>query len=161
MKTKTGIAILLIAFTQIATAQVAYEWDDYGVGFEVAADFQDVSESASEWELISSDGLIYISVTPWSDASITIDDLEDATISIAYDMIFDGDAEVDGDCGEIHDFDGCYVIGAVDGEEYELYLVALLMDVESDTNVQIIMGFNSGDVDEVVGILGSFYAYDD
>ena len=104
------------------------------MGFEVAYDFQDVSESDDKWELISSDGLIYISVSPWSDASITLEDLEKATYEIALEMIFDGDAEVDGDCGEIDDFDGCYVIGAVEDEEYELYLIALLMDVESDTN---------------------------
>lgn len=129
------LAIVMIALAQLAVSQVTYEWDDYGVGFQVAEDFQDVSQGAAQWELISSDGLIYISVTPWSDASITIDDLEYATIGIAFDMIFEGDAEVDGDCGEINDFDGCYVVWAVFGEEYELFLVALLMDLDSDTNI--------------------------
>lgn len=152
----TGILFLSIVSAQ---AQTAYEWDEYGVAFELADDFETVTDNRSAWELISNDDQVFISVMPWSDASVTVDDLEEATYLVAVDLVFDDGAEVDGDCVEIDDFDVCYVIGGVYNRDWDYYLVALMMDVNSETNLQVAVAFNEGDVDEVIDILNSFYAY--
>ena len=65
-----------------------------------------------------------------------------------------------GDCVEIDDFDACYVIGAVYDMAWDFYLVALMMALNSETNVQVAIAFNEGDEDEIVEMLNSFYAYD-
>jgi len=157
---KSLLVALPFLITFIANAQDTYEWDEFGVGFEVASDFEVITNSSEEWELMSSDEAIFISVMPWSDPNVTLDDLEEATYWVAMDFVFGEDAEVDGDCGEVDDFDVCYVIGAVYDMDWDYYLVALMMDVGSDTNIQVAIAFNEGDEDEVVDMMNSFYAYD-
>ena len=43
---------------------------------------------------------------------------------------------------------------------WDFYLVALMMALNSETNVQVAIAFNEGDEDEIVEMLNSFYAYD-
>jgi len=156
------ISISLFIFCTVH-AQTEYEWDAYGVGFELADDFEVLTDTGEAWELISSDDQIFISVMPWSDSNVTLADLEEATYWNAVDFVF-GDGldgqDLDGDCVEINDFDACYVIGAVYDNDWDYYLVALMMDRGSETNVQVAIAFNEGDEEEIVDMLNSFYAYD-
>ena len=123
-------------------------------------DFEDISNSEDAWELISSDNQILISVTPWVDGETNIEDLAEATYQVALDLIFEEGAEVDGDCGSINQFDGCFVIGAVNEEDWDYFLVGLLLDTDNETNLQIAIAFNDGDADEVIEILSSFFSYE-
>lgn len=156
---KTCLVTVFLFAVIMVNGQDTYEWDAFGVGFELASDFEEVTNDGEEWELMSSDEEIFISVMPWADEEVTLDDLKEATYWVALDFVFGEDADVEGDCVEIDDFDACYVIGAVNDMDWDFYLVALMMDVNSETNVQVAIAFNEGDEDEVVEMLNSFYAY--
>ncbi len=150
--------ILLSAVT--VNAQKKYEWESYGIGFEVVTDFKIVENSDETFELVSSDNELFISVIPWSDSSATIDDLEETTYWKAVDFVFGEGTNLKSDCMKIGELDACYVIGAVNDMDWDYYLVALMLDAVGETNIQVAIAYNEGDKDVVLEIMNNFYTYD-
>lgn len=154
-------AFLLLFSVECLHAQTAYEWDYYGIGFEVASDFDIVANNQSEFTAVSSDGLISVSLMPWSDASIDLDHLADATLQLAGELATFDQATVNGDFVDLGDLEGYFIVAATsDYQSYDFLLVALLIDTESDTNLVVAIGFEEGNEDEAIDILSSVYPYD-
>ena len=164
MKKSFSIYLKVFAFaltTYCGTAQTAYEWDYYGIGFEVASDFNVTANTASQFSAVSSDGLLSVSLVPWSDAQVTMDNLAEATVESALEMAVFDQAEVSGDYLDLGDLQGYFIVAATDDYyTYDFLLMALLLDSESDTNLSVAIGFMDGHSDEAIDILTSIYPYD-
>ena len=164
MKTNLLFATMLLCFVGLSSktnAQTAFEWDFHGIGFEVASDFNVQANNESEFTAVSSDGIIAVTLLPWSDATVSMDHLAEATISTAEQLATFDRAEIDGDAIDLGDLEGYFIVAATDDyESYDFLLVALLLDVESSTNLVVAIGFMDGNEDEAIDILGSIYAYD-
>lgn len=164
MKTKNlGWLFALIFFTSFTTisAQTAFEWDYHGIGFEVASDFRVQVNNQSEFTAVSSDGIIAVTLMPWADASVTFDDLAEATLDVAAELASFDRSAVDGDAIDLGDLKGYFVVAATDDyHSYDFILVSLLLDVQSETNIVVAIGFMDGNEDEAIDILASIYPYD-
>lgn len=152
--------VLFMSFTAIQ-AQTDYGWDYYGVGFGVARDFQVYKNSAEAFEAQSSDRLVWINIQPWSDASITEENLYSSVLNLAYNIGYYDGGEVAGDYIQINDFSGYFIVCAPnDPNTYNYFIVALLLDTLSDTNLVVSIGYQEGNFEEAQSMLLSFYAYD-
>jgi hypothetical protein len=164
MKSTVFKAIFFLALctgSMNLSAQYYVSWDSYGLGFEFAQDFGVLQNNGNVFEATSSDRLLYVKVQPWNNAYVTLDNLFDYTVQYAQSLNFYLGAEVAGDYIEIDDFDGYFLVAATnDPRNYNYYLVAYLLDTESATNYQILIGYQEGHIDEAIEILGSFYGYD-
>lgn len=140
----------------------AFEWDAHGVGFEVASDFLVMKNNYNEFTAVSSDNQIAISIQPWQDASITINNLEQATVNVGADLLTGGNELIAADYIQLDYYQGYYIVVSTPGSQYsgDFMLLALLLDTESGTNLTIsISGYNAN-FDEVFEMLFSVYAYD-
>lgn len=163
MKTKLFFlfSMALGFFANQVIAQTAFEWDYHGIGFEVASDFRVQTNNQSEFTAVSSDGLLAVTLMPWSDASINLDDLAEATLSLAGEMATIDQSTVDGDAIDLGDLEGYFIVAATsDYKSYDYILVALLLDTESETNLVAVIGFQDGHDEEAIEILTSIYPYD-
>jgi hypothetical protein len=143
-------------------AQLDFEWDTYGVGFTVARDFGVTKNNFQVFEATSSDQLVSINIQPWSDSNITMDNLYDAVISVAYDLRYYEGGDVAGDYIKVDDFNGYFIVSApASYDTYDYVIVALLLDSLSETNLQVIIGYQEGNFEEAKKMLYSFYAYDE
>ena len=154
-----GLGAIVVMGTA-ATAQDTYVWDDYGIGFTVATDMY-VDESDSDaFTAVSSDGLISISISPWTDGDVDEDTLAEATLETAINLYVFDDSDVDGDYIDVDTFTGYYlVVAPSDMDAPDFMLIALLLDTESDTNLVVAIGFEDGLEDEAIAILSSLYSY--
>ena len=142
-------------------AQQEYVWDSHGVGFSVAHDFEVMESTPNTFTAVSSDDELMISISPWSDADVTDDDLLDAVVELATELEYYHGEEVVGDNIEIDDFTGYYIITAPeDYDSYDYIIVAVLLDTESSTNLAVSVGFFEGNQEEAIDMLLSFYAFD-
>jgi hypothetical protein len=158
---KAAIFLLLCIGTLNLSAQYYVSWDYYGIGFQFAQDFTVSQNSGSVFEASSSDRLLYVKVQPWVNGHVEVDDLYDYAVQYATNLNYYLGAEVAGDYIEVDDFNGYFLIAATNNpRNYNYYLVAYLLDTESDTNYQLLIGYQEGHLDEATGILASFYAYD-
>lgn len=138
-----------------------YQWDQYGIGFQVARDFVVEENNANIFTATSSDDEIFISIEPWIDGNVSEDNIADAILELATEMKFYDGGEIAGEYIEVDDFNGYFIITAPnDYEDYDYVVVAILLDTESDTNLAICIGYDEGNFDEAAAIIGSFYAYD-
>ncbi len=152
-----GISILAGS----AHAQTAFEWDHYGIGFEVASDFVVQENSETQFSAVSSDGLLYISLVPWSDDRITMDNLAEATVEYALGLAVFDQAAVEGDAIDLGDFKGYFMVAAPESYgSFDFMLASLLLDVESPTNLAVVIGYMDGHLDEAIEMLASIYPYD-
>ena len=144
----------------ISLAQDSYEWDRYGIGFSVAEDMLIEENSDDAFTVVSPDGEIAVSISPWADGFVDEDSLAEAAISMAIDLYYIDDSEIDGDYIEIDSFNGYYVLAAPGTDEGpDFILLALLLDTESDTNIVAAIAFEDGNEYEAVDILESLYSY--
>ena len=156
---KKNTLILTVIFLCIAAftyAQTEYEWEHYGVGFSVTEDFEVEVNNEKEFTAVSSDGLIDISVLPWSDGTVNEDDLDEHLIDFASE-IFDEADDLVADDLEIDDFIGSFLVAQ---QNEALILAAFMLDIHSQTNVTVQITFEEGNEDEAIKILESFYAFD-
>ena len=155
------IMLMSMCLTPIQ-AQLDFEWDNYGIGFTVARDFGVLKNNFQEFEATSSDRLLSINIQPWSDPNITMDNLYDAVISVAYDLKYYEGGDVAGDYIKIDDFNGYFIVSTPSSHDtYDYVIVALLLDTLSETNLQVIIGYQEGNFEEAKKMLYSFYAYDE
>ena len=160
LKTLLIPVVFLIGLSAIQ-AQSYYGWDYYGIGFAVARDFQVYSNNAQEFEAQSSDRLLYINIQPWADASVTESNLYTAVLNLAYNIGYYTGGEVAGDYIQIHDFNGYFIVCALnDPNNYNYFIVAVLLDTLSETNMVVTIGYQEGYFEEARNMLYSFYAYD-
>lgn len=159
MKQKSTLLSLfsLFCLLNLASAQTEYEWDAYGIGFSVTDDFMVSTNSEDAFRAVSSDGKIDIAIYPWLDETVSEDDLEDALIDYA-DDILDSVDDIDADALTIQDFVGYYLVAAADEE---MLLMAFMLDKLSDTNAVVQITFEQGNEEEAIDILSSFYSYDE
>lgn len=158
---KAAFYLLLLFGTLNLSAQYDVSWDTYGIGFQFAQDFRVIQNNGTVFEATSSDRLLYVNVQPWSNANITVDHLFDSAVQVATNLNYDLGAEVAGDYIEFDDFQGYFLIAApYDRRGYNYYIVALLLDTQSDTNYTVLIGYQEGHYEEAAEILFSFYAYD-
>ena len=158
---KAVLFIFLSVSSMNIQAQNYVSWDYYGIGFQFAQDFRVTQNNGSVFEAVSSDQLLYVNVQPWLNANVDINDLYSYAVNYATSLNFYLGAEVAGNYIEIDDFDGYFLIAATnDQRNYNYYLVAYLMDIESNTNYQVLIGYQEGHFEEASNILLSFYAYD-
>jgi opacity protein-like surface antigen len=158
---KIVVFLSLVICSLSLNAQSYVSWDYYGIGFQVAQDFQVSQNDGNVFEASSSDRLLYVKVQPWTNSTVTVGDLYGYAVQYAQNLNYYLGAEVAGDYIEIDDFDGYFLVAATnDPRNYNYYLIAYLLDIESDTNYQVLIGYQEGHIDEAVNILVSFYAYD-
>ena len=163
MKTITSktfiFAALFVFLLGAANAQTDYIWDHYGIGFSVTEDFAVTESTEANFTAVSSEGAISVSISPWKDASITEDDLAEATVDIALELEILDDQAVEGDYITIDTFSGYFIVAApIDGGN-DMTLMALLLDQESETNMLITISYEYGNIDEALDILNSFHSY--
>ncbi|MEK7257456.1 MAG: hypothetical protein AAB316_22060 [Bacteroidota bacterium] len=145
-----------LALTLLATlvfAQKEMHWDTHGVGFSVPSNFKEETNNAEEYT--ASNDNLFLSIFPIQDETLTEGDLAQAVIEMATGLEYDLVDEVDQI--EIDDFTGYYVSGKKDGVSAVLMA---LMDVESSTNLLVVIVYNDDYFDEAVDMAGSFFAYD-
>ena len=146
-------ALCALFLTTSLQAQTDMEWDTHGVGFSVPEDFKIETNNAEEFT--AGNDVLFLSILPIQDKTLTKDDLADAVVEMAeglnYDRIQEGD-EID-----IDDFTGYYIKGRKDGANA---VFMALLDKESSTNLLVVIVYADDYEDDAVGIASSFYAYD-
>jgi len=134
-------------------AQTDMEWDTHGVGFSVPDDFEIETNNAEEFT--AGNDVLFLSILPIQDKTITKDELADAVVEMATDLNYDRIQE--GDEIDIDDFTGYYIKGRKDGANA---VFMALLDNESSTNLLVVIVYADGFEDDAVAIASSFYAYD-
>lgn len=134
-------------------AQTDMEWDTHGVGFSVPDDFKIETNNAEEFT--AGNDVLFLSILPIQDKTLTKDDLADAVVEMAEGLNYDRIQE--GDEIEVDDFIGYYIKGRKDGVNA---VFMALLDKESSTNLLVVIVYADDYEDEAVAIASSFYAYD-
>jgi len=149
-----SLFILLLSFVVFSTqsvAQQSYTWEDYGISFTLADDFQETVSNGEEFSA-SGDGM-EMTIIPFTDETIDDTDIIGYTMSVAASL----------NLGRIDDvstinfngFKGGYAEGALDGAK--IFIMGVI-DPNSDTNFFVIITFLDGDnnaIDEAVNICKS------
>ena len=149
-----SLFILLLSFVVFSTqsvAQQSYTWEDYGISFTLADDFQETVSTGEEFSA-SGDGM-EMTIIPFTDETIDDTDIIGYTMSVAASL----------NLGRIDDvstinfngFKGGYAEGALDGAK--IFIMGVI-DPNSDTNFFVIITFLDGDnnaIDEAVNICKS------
>lgn len=146
------LALLLIAFAIQVKAQTqasdAWEWKDYKIKFTLPKGCK-VDKSTGELFEASKTGF-FIGIYPFSDESVTKDNLKDATISIAEEAKYD--SIEDGGEADLNGFEGYYVEGTKDGVKA---LIVSLLDEKSDTNFFAVIAYAPNMENYAVSVLKS------
>ena len=156
MKNPVTIAFSLVfslLSTLSITAQVDMRWDLHGIGFEVPKNFIIQENNADAFT--AGNDFLFLTIAPIQDASLTEEDLADAVVAMATEMEYDDISE--GDEIEVGDLYGYYIKGVKDGAHA---VVMAMLDVESSTNILVIIVYAEGFEDEAINMAASFYAYD-
>ncbi len=151
MKPFIFLLLTLSLYTTQSYAQQVYTWEDYGISFTLADDFQEVVSTGDEFSAVG-DGMD-LTILPFSDESIDDSDITSYTMSIAASL----------NLGRIDDvstinfngFKGGYAEGVSDGTK--IFLMGVI-DPKSDTNFFVIITFLDGDsnaIEEAINICKS------
>jgi Dihydro-orotase-like len=130
------LLFLLTAFSMQVKAQAseAWEWEDYKIKFALPKGCK-VEKSTGESFEASKTGF-FIGIYPFSDESVTKENLKEATISIAEEAKYD--SIEDGGEADLNGFEGYYVEGTKDGAKA---LIVSLLDEKSDTNFFAVIAY--------------------
>ena len=106
---KTRLLVLMLAIFGLgsSTSVMSQEYiasDAYGIGFAVASDFYVYQNDYELLNAVSSDGLLSISVEPWLDNRVTLDNIYDAVVSLARGANYLNQGAVAGDYIQIDYF---------------------------------------------------------
>jgi hypothetical protein len=138
MKTFTIILSLLFSLTASMTAQQVYEWEEYGLSFDLADDFKETVNTESEFTAVG-DGMI-VSIHPFADADIDDADITAFTIAAASNLSIDQVTDID--MISLNGFKGGYTEVVSDG--HKVFIMGLI-DPNSDVNFFIVITFADGD----------------
>lgn len=146
--------ILIFVFITLnftAFSQQEYTWDEYGISFTLADDFQEQVNNGEEFSA-SGDGM-ELTILPFKDESVAHADITSYTLSIASSMNFERIDDVS--VIEFNGFKGGYAEGVSEG--VKLFIMGL-MDPDSDTNFFVIIAFTDKDkyaIEEAINICKS------
>ena len=141
---------LLISFSNDSVAQAnEWEWNEYGIGFATYSDCKVETNNSEEFSS-ECDG-IYVSIFPWKDDNLTVDDLANEVTGIASEIGYAGIS--DAEEIELNDFEGAFVVGVQDGVNA---LIIGLLDPNSATNFYIVIAYGDEHEDDAIGIATSF-----
>jgi hypothetical protein len=133
-------------------AQQNYVWDEYGISFSLADDFEEVFHNYEEFSAVG-DGM-EMAIIPFKDETIDDSDITGFTMQVAASLQLDRIDDVS--VIKLNGFKGGYAEGVLNGEK--IFLMGLI-DPKSDTNFFVIITFLDNDqnaIDEAVNICKSF-----
>ncbi len=143
--------IVFFVLSQYAFSQQYYEWEEYGITFSLADDFEETVNSADEFSA-AGDGM-ELSIIPFKNDEIDASDISTYTMSIASSMDFERIDDIS--LIEFNGFEGAYAEGVADG--IKVFIMGLI-DPDSDTNFFIIIAFLDDDqnaIEEAINICTS------
>lgn len=147
-------SLVCVLFLSVSvTAQQEYVWEEYGIGFSLADDFEEVVNNADEFSAVG-DGM-EMAIIPFQDGSIDNNDITAYTMAVAASLELDRLDDVS--VIKLNGFKGGYAEGVLSGEK--IFLMGLI-DPNSDTNFFVIITFLDNDqnaINEAVAICKSFY----
>lgn len=149
---KVLFSFLLVFTLGSSIAQQKYTWDEYGISFTLADDFQEVVNNIDEFSAVG-DGMEF-AIIPFYDESIDNNDITSYTMSVAASLELDRIDDIS--VIKLNGFKGAYAEGVLGGEK--IFLMGLI-DPDSDTNFFVIITFLDNDqnaIDEAVNICKSF-----
>lgn len=150
---KTRILIFFMAMTAITSqAQQNYVWDEYGISFSLADDFEEVVNNIEEFSAVG-DGM-EMAIIPFKDETIDDSDITGYTMSVAASLELERIDDVN--VIKVNGFKGGYAEGVLNGEK--IFLMGLI-DPDSDTNFFVIITFLDNDqnaIEEAINICRSF-----
>jgi len=149
------LSFLLLSFLtfQVTVAQQNYTWEEYGIGFTLADDFEETQNTDDEFSA-AGDGMT-ISIIPFKDDSVDDSDISGYTMSIAASLKLERIDDVS--VIDINGFKGGYAEGVQDGTKI---FVMGLIDPDSDVNFFVIIVFQEDDqnaMDEAINICKSIH----
>lgn len=150
---KTRILIFFMAMIAITSqAQQNYVWDEYGISFSLADDFEEVVNNIEEFSAVG-DGM-EMAIIPFKDETIDDSDITGYTMSVAASLELERIDDVN--VIKVNGFKGGYAEGVLNGEK--IFLMGLI-DPDSDTNFFVIITFLDNDqnaIEEAINICRSF-----
>ncbi len=154
MKLSASFFVLFVLFTLNLQAQMTEMlWDDHGVAFSVPSSFKETTSTGEEYTA-SNDNLM-LSIIPIQDENLDKSHMAQATLDMAKELGYDSIEAADE--AEVDDFIGYFIKGTKDGVHA---VVMTLMDVESSTNLIVVIVYADGYANQAVEIAESFRAYD-
>lgn len=133
-------------------AQQNYVWDEYGISFSLADDFEEVVNNIEEFSAVG-DGM-EMAIIPFKDETIDNNDITAYTMDVAASLELDRIDDVN--VIKLNGFKGGYAEGVLNGEK--IFLMGLI-DPDSDTNFFVIITFLDQDqnaIEEAINICRSF-----
>ncbi|MFZ1703545.1 MAG: hypothetical protein WAT79_04315 [Saprospiraceae bacterium] len=149
---KVLFTFVFFVFAQLTFAQQNYVWEEYGISFTLADDFEEVSNNSDEFSAVG-DGM-EMAIIPFFDETIDNNDITSYTMAVAASLELDRIDDVS--VIKLNGFKGAYAEGVLAGEK--IFLMGLI-DPNSDTNFFVIITFLDNDqnaIDEAVNICKSF-----
>ena len=135
----------------MTNAQQNYSWEEYGISFTLADDFNETVNSMEEFSA-TGDGM-QISIIPFKDNSIDDSDITAYTLAVAESLNLERIDAVN--TIDVNGFKGGYAEGAQNGAKI---FVMGLIDPESETNFFVMIVFQDDDtnaVEEAINICKS------
>jgi hypothetical protein len=135
---KIIISFTLVLFSIVSNAQQKYVWDEYGISFTLADDFEETTNTIEEFSAVG-DGM-ELSIIPFKDETIEDSDIVTYTMSIAASLKFEKIEAIS--TININGFKGGYAEGVSEG--VKIFIMGLI-DPKSDTNFFVIITFQEDD----------------
>lgn len=147
---QTVITVMLCLIVSNAFAQTNdWEWSTYKLKFSIFEDCQATTNNSEEFTA-DCEG-ISISIFPWIDDEVSVDELANAVIAIAEELDYDEISEASDI--ELNDFEGVMIEGVKDGVNA---VIIGLLDPTSSTNFYSVIIYEDGMEDDAAGIALSF-----
>ena len=135
---KIIFSITLCLFTVFLYGQQTYEWEEYGISFTLADDFEETVNSEEEFSAIG-DGM-EVSIIPFKDETIDDSNITTYTMSIAASLKLEAIDDIS--TISFNGFKGGYAEGVKDG--VKIFVMGLI-DPDSENNFFVIITFQDGD----------------
>ncbi len=148
---KFFMAILFVLSSLMTFAQQNYTWEEYGITFTLADDFNETVNNMDEFSA-TGDGM-ELSIIPFKDGSIDDSDITTYTMAVAASLNLERIDDVN--TINVNGFKGGYAEGAQNGAKI---FVMGLIDPNSDTNFFIMIVFQDEDanaMEEAINICKS------
>lgn len=125
-----------------AFAQQNYTWEEYGISFTLADDFNETVNNSEEFSA-TGDGM-ELSIIPFKDASIDDSDITTFTMQVAASLNLERIDDVN--TIDVNGLKGGYAEGAQNGAK--IFIMGLI-DPDSDTNFFVMVVFQDEDANAV------------
>jgi hypothetical protein len=145
---KVIFSITLCLFAVLLNGQHTYEWEEYGISFTLAEDFEETVNSGEEFSA-SGDGM-EVSIIPFKDETLDDSDITTYTMSVAASLNLEAIDDIS--TISFNGFKGGYAEGVKDG--VKIFVMGLI-DPDSENNFFVIITFQDGDevaLDEAINI---------